>query len=227
MGFGFREVETCAEHGFALNPEGECIRCLGEAAARQRRAQRLKLASGAAVVVALLGVGGALARARSRPVEAPAPRSEEIALAPSAVPAVTERPFVTVPDRTPTSRSARGVLDEWDAELARAEATRAADLAAQAAAERQQRAEALEAPVPERDSTTSPGRRRGEPPPSSVDHPSWWQDQRPIPGRPRGSIAAQQRAMAAAGVAPYDVTNPNAWLPPNNGGNFANHRPSR
>ena len=34
-------------------------------------------------------------------------------------------------------------------------------------------------------------------------------------------------AMAAAGVAPYDVTNPNAWLPPNNGGNFANHRPSR
>ena len=33
------------------------------------------------------------------------------------------------------------------------------------------------------------------------------------------SIAAQQRAMSAAGIS-YNVTSPSAWLPPNNGGNF-------
>jgi hypothetical protein len=130
-----------------------------------------------------------------------------------------------------TSPETHAVLDAWQAEMARVQAERDKELAAeanaQALAEKRRRDEALQT-MPTTGSPTMRGavRGRGEAnaASSSTDHPSWWQDQ-PIPVRTRGTrgtLAGQQRQMAAAGVAPYDVTNPNAWLPPNNGGNFSN-----
>jgi hypothetical protein len=113
--------------------------------------------------------------------------------------------------------------------MARVQAERDKELAAeanaQALAEKRRRDEALQTtPVPGSALRGAVrGRGQANAAGSSTDHPSWWQDQPLMPGRTRGSIAAQQRQMAAAGV-PADVTNPNpnAWLPPNNGGNFSN-----
>jgi hypothetical protein len=122
------------------------------------------------------------------------------------------------------------VLDAWEAEIAKAEARRSAELEAAAASvaaiEKQRRDEALRLP----DNTVSlahGGRPKAHVsnPPSTTDHPSWWQDDKPIPGRMRMSVAAQQRAMAAAGVAPYNVTSPSAWLPPNPGNTITTRTP--
>ncbi len=170
MGFGSREYDKCLEHGFALSPEGTCIRCVNEAARAARRARRVRLALGGIFLVSLLGFGAARARMRTKPVAVqPAPGDGVVAAPASSEPVVTERAVAETASETPRRPPRAGRVENL---------------------------------------------------PSSVDHPSWWQDQQPIPARPRGSIAAQQRAMTAAGVAPPNVTNPGAWLPPNNGGNF-------
>jgi hypothetical protein len=202
---------TCQEHGFALSPEGSCVRCRNEAAHAARRARIAKLVAGGAFAVTLLGFGAAYGR-----MQTPEPPPPVVALAP-----VVATPPATRSDELPrspvTSPETHVLLDKWEAEMARADAQRAAELAAKAQAEKGRMRAALNAPVG--DTTIETGHGRVDNSSESLDHPSWWQD----PGyrRPgRGSIAAQQRAMAAAGVAPYNVTSPSAWLPSNNGGNF-------
>jgi hypothetical protein len=214
MGY-FQDVRTCSEHGFVLSPEGTCVRCIRDAARAARRARVAKLAFGGLFAVTLLGVGAAWARAHRSDEPRPAPPPQVVAAAP--IPASTPEPPLAA--AAPADHSA---LDAWEAELARADAVRKAEAAAKAAAEQQQIRAALELPSTPAPETPRPTRRtvRADNLRSSVDHPSWWQDTSPAWRPGVGTIAQQQRAMANAGVAPSDVTNPGAWLPPNNGGNF-------
>jgi hypothetical protein len=246
----FRHVDTCSEHGFALDPDGRCVRCTREAVAAIRGAVwRRRLLSAVALVGVLVSVA-AWGRVRSRGGAAAdsTVTGEPVGGGVDPAGTVAERPvtFVaTVPGSLPgtfpqapgrgraaAAQAPRSVLTAWDLELARAEARRSAELAAEAAAraaaDRRRDEEALVAAAAAARAEGGQHRSgRSESLPSSVDHPSWWQDNQPVPGRMRASLSAQKRAMAAAGVAPYDVTNPSAWLPPNNGGNFTNRSPSR
>jgi hypothetical protein len=218
MGY-FQDLRTCGEHGFALSPEGTCVRCRSEAGAIAGRRRAASAFAAAVFATTLLGLGAAWAR--HRPPLNPSPPV-------SASPDVVEAPVVEVaPEQTRppvTSPASHAALDAWEKELARAEAARVAEALAKAAAEKRQIRAATEVPASDdgADAWGTEPRGRVENLPSSTDHPSWWQE--PAVPRIRGgmgsSIAAQQRAMSAAGVAPYNVTNPAAWLPPNNGGHF-------
>lgn len=216
MGY-FQDTQTCAAHGFVLSPEGTCVRCRSEVARMAQRARIAKIVAGGVFAVTLLGVG--VARGRMGTPEAP----REITLAPeTAGVMLRERP--TAEHAQVTAPATHAALDAWKMEMAKADAAREAELAAKAAAtaaaEKARLRAALEIPTDEAyTSQTSRQAGRVSNAPSSEDHPSWWTE--PSYRRPGiGSIGAQQRAMAAAGVAPYNVTSPNAWLPANNGGNF-------
>jgi hypothetical protein len=224
MTFLYEDSDTCREHGFALSPDKTCVRCRSEAAELERRTATRRLLAAGGVLVMLLA--GTVVWARTRP-------KPEVSLAPIvSAPVIAEgeaEPEHPLPTAEPpvTSPETHAVLDAWQAEMARVQAERdkelAAEASAQALAEKRRREEALETPSRGSPSSRGPVRGRGQAnaTSSSTDHPSWWQDQ-PIPARTRGTVAGQQRQMAAAGVAPYDVTNPSAWLPPNNGGSFSN-----
>ncbi len=215
----FQDLRTCAEHGFTLSPEGTCVRCLREAAQAVQRARLAKVVAGSLFAVTLLGFGAAWGRMRSASA-APGEAPRAVTLGRVGAGAATEPADRVQPPPPVTSEATRVALHDWEIQLARAEAARTAELAAKAEAEKQRARAALDVPVADPVVTsTTPRRGRVETAPSSEDHPSWWQE----PSYRRqgyGSVAAQQRAMAAQGVAPYNVTSPGAWLPPNNGGNF-------
>lgn len=159
-----KEVARCDEHGFALSPEGLCVRCALEArrAGLRRRAQ---YAAAAAFVLLTVGVGArvAIAHAGSTPPApvAPderdvfpvvagvdratmvheqggnwaAPEDEDVAAA-----SVDDAPEEPLP---PAASAPPAAPDAWDLALARADAEREADRDAKAAKEKLAFAEAL------------------------------------------------------------------------------------
>jgi hypothetical protein len=224
MTYVYRDGDSCAEHGFVLSPDGSCLRCKNEAIEADRRSFSRKVTAGV-VLVSVLTVGGAWAHVRNARAAAQPETAAVAPVAPLPEPIVDPSAPTVVEDepRSPTiAPDTHAVLDAWQAELARAEARRAAQLAAESAKtgaiERQRREEALDTATPVVSGSQGRGHVRRNPS-STDDNSSWWQDQ-PV-ARHVGSIAGQQRAMAAAGV-PTNLTNPNpsAWLPPNNGGHF-------
>ncbi len=215
----YKQVQTCAVHGFALPPDGRCVRCRNDAARAEHRSRLVRLAAGGVLALALVGSTTTWAVARGGRV-APPPRHDELSYI-STDPPMRERSVATrdpsppaAAPLPPVSPSTHAVLDAWQVELARAEAARAAEVAAeavaQAAAEKQRIADALVVP-PESPVTVAsvPSRYVGRAgsPPSYEDHPSWWQN-RPVTRR-RGSCGCPMAARAAAQASPTSVTATN------------------
>ena len=240
-----RGFDACSIHGFALSPEGTCLRCRNEARDAGPRTGLAKMVGAAALATSLLGVGAVWAHARaqafSAATDSPTADAPPIAvLAPKAPvrehPPATEEPAPVAPPET------RAVLDAWEQELAKANAQRAIEAAAEQAAHlaTQQRLEQDALAVhPSSPSSTHPQHGSvstgGA---SSEDHPSWWQDT-PVRTRVRrtgvggvgesGAIVSGGTAgfsQGANGVAANNVNNPNAWLPPNTGGFGPNRAPA-
>ncbi len=144
MGHGYKQVQTCAEHGFALSPDGTCIRCAREETSLAGRATAVRLAIGGAFVLALVGIGAAWAHVRASdrairegPGAAWPPTVAERSLPPSSAPPPPRAQADDADGAPPAgSSSARhDVLKEWEAERARVEAKRAAELAEEAIAQ--------------------------------------------------------------------------------------------
>jgi hypothetical protein len=142
----FKRVRTCAEHGFALSPEGACVRCEAEATRVRRRRAVAQLGAGGVFLLTLLGAGAL--RARSHRAAA----NERVATeSPGPSSSATLATNASGHPLNPTSSSSTdAVLHAWKTELARAEAERsevvAAEASAQAAAEKQRLIDAYRIP---------------------------------------------------------------------------------
>jgi hypothetical protein len=236
-----RGFDSCSTHGFALSPEGTCVRCRNEARDAGARSVLAKAVGTALVATSLLGVGAVWAHGRGFVSSATPPEAPPVMVLASKAP-VSERPPAAEEPVQVTSPETHAVLDAWEQELARANAQRAVEAAAEQAAKlaAQQRLE--QDAVSVHPSSPSSTRRQhanlstgGT---SPEDHPSWWQDT-PVRTRVRrtgvgglgetGAIVGGGTAgfsQGANGVAANNVNNPNAWLPPNPGGFSTNRAPA-
>jgi hypothetical protein len=201
MTYEYKDVATCSAHGLALSPEGSCLRCSKEALGREQRSLHSKLALTGAVLTSLLA--GSVVWAHVRATEQTTPPA--VAVAP---PVSAGAPGLEVfEERIPrvTSPETHKALKQWKAELAKAKAKEAATLAKDARERRAAEArdvrgvKAAERIVAaaEREEQSSHAHGRGPgAPPSSHDHPSWWQGDPFMPRR--GCPLAQRRAAMAA-----------------------------
>ncbi len=161
-GASTRDVARCKEHGFALSPEGRCVRCArfsreAGVAGTSRRATQIA-AAGFVLLAAALGARAAIAHATSADAPSLAEIRDTFPFVASVAGAAVlheqggnwapldeeaEEPEPGEPAEATSLPLPSDGPDDWDRAMARAEAERRAERAAKAANEKQALADAL------------------------------------------------------------------------------------
>jgi regulator of protease activity HflC (stomatin/prohibitin superfamily) len=207
MTYEYKDVATCSVHHLTLSPDGSCLRCRNEVLGRERRSLHVKLALAGAVLTSVLAGSVVWAHVRASDHTTP-PEVAQAPLLSAATPGLE-----VFQERIPrvTSPETHATLKQWRAELAKARAKEALDLAKEARARRAAEARDIRGArdaerivaAAQREEQSSHGHGRAATPPSSHDHPTWWQGD---PFMPRRACAlAQRRAAMAAAARPATV----------------------